>query len=115
MLDYENITDAYLSAVKRYLKITWSDTETDNEIWMKMCRAEYVLNDKLGAEFDYFSAPCLEQSLYLSYMLYAWNNCESDFDEAYKNDILQIRAANLVNSITASSSSDDDDEDENEA
>lgn len=92
MLSYESVETEYLNTVKRKLKVTWSDDVTDAEIWDLICRAEYALNAKLGAEIDYFSAPSWEQSLFVNYVLYMWNNCENDFDSAYQNDILQIRA-----------------------
>ena len=92
MLDASVVASDYLDIVKRHLKVTWTDTTTNAQLWELMCRAEYALNAKLGAEIDYFSAPSWAQSVYLNYLLYCWNNCESDFDTAYANDIQQIRA-----------------------
>ena len=111
MLDATTITTDYLDAAKRHLKITWSDDVTDQEVWEKMCRAEYVLNAKIGAEIDYFSAPSWEQSVYFNYLLYMWNNCESDFDAAYANDILQLRA---LYALAEDEEEEDDSEEEEE-
>ena len=107
MLDYSSIDYDALEMVKRALKITWADAQTDGEIWARMCRAEYTLNAKLGAETDYFSAPSWEQMLFLNYMLYAWNNCENEFDAAYQNDILQVRQKNELADMEEDDESDE--------
>ena len=108
MLDATTIATDYLDAAKRHLKITWSNDVTDQEVWEKMCRAEYVLNAKIGAEIDYFSAPNWEQSVLLNYVLYMWNNCESDFDAAYYNDLQQLRALYALASEDDEEDSDDE-------
>ena len=108
MLNVGRIVPDYLDIVKRHLKITWSDIITDDEIWEKTCRAERILNAKIGAEIDYFSAPNWEQSVLLNYVLYMWNNCESDFDVAYYNDLQQLRT------LYALESDDEEDSDDEE-
>lgn len=89
MLTSKNVR-GYLGAVKRHLNITWRDPKTDSKIIDMMFDAEAALNHKLGAAIDYF-APGQERSLYMAYMLYAWNESLNDFDSAYRAEILQIR------------------------
>lgn len=86
----ENNVRSYLDPVKRHLNITWRDTDTESKLIDQMLDAEVALNHKLGAEVDYF-VPGPERRLYLNYMLYSWNNCLEQFDEAYTAEILQIR------------------------
>ena len=82
--------NGYLKEVKRHLNITWEDDDTDKKLIEQMLDAEYALNHKLGAEADYFSAG-QERRLYLSYMLYSWNDCLDEFDRAYMGEIYQLR------------------------
>lgn len=89
MLTSENVR-SYLDPVKRHLNITWRDTDTESKLIDQMLDAEVALNHKLGAEINYF-VPGQERRLYLDYMLYSWNNCLEQFDEAYTAEILQIR------------------------
>lgn len=79
-----------LNLVKRHLHISWSDDDTDLSLLEKMASAELAINYKLGAECD-ITAPGQIQELYLNYMLYSWNNCLDEFDDAYRKEILQIR------------------------
>lgn len=79
-----------LDSVKRHLNITWEDDDTDEKLIEQMLDAEIALNHKLGAEADYFSAG-QERRLYLAYMLYSWNDCLDEFDQAYMNEIYQLR------------------------
>lgn len=80
----------HLDEVKRHLNITWHDAKTDKKIIDTMYDAEVALNHKLGATIDYFK-PGQERSLYMAYMLYAWNECLNEFDSAYRAEIMQIR------------------------
>lgn len=79
-----------LDPVKRHLNITWSDTDTEARLIDQMRDAEVSLNHKLGATIDYFT-PGPERRLYMAYMLYSWNDCLDEFDEAYRAELLQIR------------------------
>lgn len=76
--------------VKRHLNITWSDDDTDSKVIDKMADAEQSLNYLLGAECDFFS-PGMERQLFLNYMLYSWNDCLNEFENAYCSEILKIR------------------------
>lgn len=89
MLTEANVR-SYIDPVKRFLHITWNDTDTELELIDQMLDAEVALNHKLGAEINYF-VPGAEHRLYLAYMAYSWNKCLEQFDEAYRAEILQIR------------------------
>lgn len=90
MAQVTNITDENLLAIKRHLKITWNDEDTNNDVKDKMLDAIDKLNDLLGAEPDYFS-PGSARELFKNYMLYAWNDCLNEFNSAYRDDILRVR------------------------
>lgn len=114
MLDVTTIDYTRLDMVKRVLRVTWEDEDTDWLIWEKMCRAEYILNRKLGGEYDYFSEPGILQHLYTSFMLYSWNDCESQWDDAYQNDILQWRAIEMVRQAEAEEEAEEEEAEDEE-
>lgn len=95
MLNRDNMPADCLKQVKRHLNITWSDSDTDDKIIDMMMDAEVELNHILGAEGNYF-APGMQRRLYLNYMLYAWNECLNEFEDAYRKEILRIRHYNRV-------------------
>lgn len=81
------------------LNITWSDADTDRYITNIMNSAIITLTNKLGINdnnFD-FSAVGQENNILLSYCLYVYNHEESNFDDNYYNELLQIRQKNLTN------------------
>ena len=43
-----------------------------------------------------YSAPGQARQLFLNLLLYAWNDSQDQFEEAYKSDILTIRHMNEV-------------------
>ena len=90
MLDRNNLPQSLVDQVKRYLNITWTDTDTESKVIDMMLDAEIALNHKLGAEVNYL-APGQERRLYLDYCSYAYNQCLNEFDGAYRAEILQIR------------------------
>lgn len=83
--DLENI-------VKGKLRITWEDPKTNAEVKSIINNAIVTLTHKLGAgkKID-FSAAGPERELFCNYCMYAYNNCLNEFDEAYANEISQIR------------------------
>ena len=85
MLNRDNMPADCLKQVKRHLNITWSDSDTDDKI----------IDIILGAEGNYF-APGMQRRLFLNYMLYAWNDCLNEFEDAYRKEILRIRHYNRV-------------------
>lgn len=91
MMDINNMPQTAVAQVKRHLNITWTDSDTDAKVIDMMLDAEAALNHKLGAVIDYLGTVSAERRLYLNYMLYAWNDCLNEFDNAYRAEILQIR------------------------
>ena len=90
MMDRNHMPQALVDQVKRYLNITWTDSDTEAKVIDMMLDAEIALNHKLGAAVDYL-APGQERRLYLAYCSYAWNDCLNEFDAAYRPEIIQIR------------------------
>ena len=84
------MSEAMTARIKRELRITWNDEETDASIREIIADAEIALNHKLGAECDY-EAPGPIRRLFVNYCIYAYNNCLNEFDSAYMNEIYQIR------------------------
>ena len=87
-----------IDQVKRKLNITWSDEETDKRVNDIIASAVPILKHKLGiADADYdFSAPGLENLLFLAYCMYEWNHAANEFDANYANELAQCRAIREV-------------------
>lgn len=86
-----------LPLVKRALNITWKSEETDSRLTDLIADAVPTLRFKLGApeEFD-FSAPSPARNLLLTYCRYGYNGMAEQFDDAYAQDLMSVRAAFLV-------------------
>ena len=83
-----------IEQVRRKLNITWNDEETDKRINDIIASAVLVLKHKLGiadADFD-FSAPGLENLLFLAYCLYEWNHAAHEFDEKWCSGLYYYRS-----------------------
>ena len=89
------VTEALTSQVKRKLNITWQDADTDARVAEIINSAIPYLIHKLGIsedEFD-FSAPGVENTLFLACCLYEWNHATMDeFEENYHGTIANVRA-----------------------
>lgn len=80
-------------SVKGKLKITWEDEDTNKRVDQIVADAVKTLNFKLGIKEG--DAPYAEEgqerTLFLNYCMYEWNNSVEEFDERYRNEIMQIR------------------------
>lgn len=77
--------------LKIELRITWDIEATNTELNNIINNAEGYLNHLLGAGIDY-TASGIENMLFMAYCEYIWNDCESEFEDAYMRDILRCRA-----------------------
>lgn len=84
-----------LDRVKRKLKISWSDDDTDIELADMIEDTELDMNQLLGAEIDY-SAPGPARDLFLNYCLYKHNGCVDEFKKVYLADIITCQNQLLV-------------------
>lgn len=84
------MTDELLKTVKNHLSITWTDDETEERVKSIVEDAEDALNHKLGASVDYESGGQARR-LFLAFCLYLYNDCEEEFDGAYREEINQVR------------------------
>lgn len=109
MMDSEN-KEVLLEDVKRNLKITWSNENTEKELSVMIDDAEIYMNHLLGAEIDY-SAPGMFHKLFLNYAMYSYNHCENEFEEAYQKDI--IRCQNYIEVMNYREECSDDEEETN--
>ena len=82
--------ETLLAMLKNELFITWEDTDTDLKLARIISNAIPTLNHKLGANIDY-TVEGQEQELFIAYCVYAYNGRLNQFDEAYRNNIAQIR------------------------
>lgn len=84
-----------LERVKRKLKVSWSDDDTDIELADMIEDTKVDLNQLLGAEIDY-SAPGPARDLFLNYCLYKYNGCGDEFKNVYLADIITYQNQLLV-------------------
>lgn len=88
------VTDKLIELVKRELKITWTDTDTDAEVEALVSDAVPALAFKLGirdADIN-FETPGQERRLFLNYCHYIYDDMPEEFDGAYLSEILQLRS-----------------------
>lgn len=84
--------DKLLEILKRKLKITWDDNDTNNRINDILKSAMSIMMFKLGmGDKKNFESAGLEQNLLINYCMYEWNNCVNEFDKNYFNEIMQCR------------------------
>lgn len=84
--------DILLDAAKRKLNITWYDVETEQRVSDILETAIPTMRHKLGVPDDFdWTTPGQELNLLLSWVLYEWNHASGEFDDNYRNDILQAR------------------------
>ncbi|MFI3210908.1 MAG: hypothetical protein R3Y64_07655 [Peptostreptococcaceae bacterium] len=79
-----------LEELKLKLNITWDDEDTYSKLNTIIIDSIDILNYKLGSNID-FMQNGMEHSLFLNYCMYAFNNCEAEFDSNYKSEIMQLR------------------------
>lgn len=82
--------ETLLEILLNELYITWEDEETIKKLQRIIMNAIPTMNFKLGGEIDY-SEDGIEQNLFINYCVYVYNNCANEFDNAYFNEIMQIR------------------------
>lgn len=87
----DNVKETLLKKLKVKLRITWNNQKTNEELSDLIDDAEQYMNHLLGAELDY-SAPGIMRTLFLNYASYRWNNCEEDFENAYRKEIIKAQA-----------------------
>lgn len=85
--------ETLVKEVKRELKITWEDEDTNSEIEALVSDAIPALAHKLGIKNEdiKFEEPGQEHRLFLDYCRYARSGYLNEFDAAYRGEIYQIR------------------------
>ena len=84
------MNDTLIELLRNELYITWEDDETEVKLQRIVKNGNKARDYKLGGNINYNEAG-LEQELLLAYCVYAYNGCLNEFDEAYQNNIMQIR------------------------
>lgn len=79
--------------VRRKLRVSYEDDETDERITEIMDQADFDLRSMLGISDPRFTFedPGPEQSLFLSYCFYEWNDALDDFAVSFEAKIAQVR------------------------
>lgn len=86
---------ALLTAVKSYLQITWTDTDTDNRLTLLIQAAAAYLDSKLGEPGDY-TVPGYPRTLLLEYVRYARDGASDVFENNYRAMILAMQHERMV-------------------
>lgn len=96
--------DKLIEQVKRKCNITWEDEETTSRLNDIINSAIPDLSHKLGItdnNFD-FSVAGTENTLFLAYCFYDWNNVLNEFEDNYSKMIAQVRNKYAVELYLAS-------------
>jgi len=78
-----------LVEVKRYLGITWNDTDTDSNLSEFISNGKEYLNEIAGTELN-FSENGLAKSLLKDYVRYAYNHSLEMFETNFKRLLLKL-------------------------
>lgn len=89
-------TSSLIEQVKNYINITWSDSDTDKKIQNLVEDAIPAMNHKLGVRSVNYDEAGQERRLFLNYCLYLYNGVANEFDDAYRDEINQIREKYIV-------------------
>lgn len=84
---------ALADMVRRKLRVSYEDGETDERIAEIMDQADSDLRSMLGITEPWFTfeEPGPEQALFLSYCFYEWNDAVDDFEVNFERKIAQVR------------------------
>ena len=81
---------ALLAAVRNYLDITWTDSETDTKLTGIITRGKAYLDLKAGSALVY-TAEDLPRQLLFDYCLYARSNALDEFEVNYLSMLLTLQ------------------------
>ena len=87
---------ALLAAVKNYLQVTWTDTETDNRLTLMIQAGQAYLDSKLGETGDY-TVPGYPRTLLFEFVRYARDGATDVFENNYRAMILAMQHERMVN------------------
>lgn len=86
---------ALLAAVKSYLQITWTDTDTDNRLTLLIQAGAAYIDNKLGETGDY-TIPGYPRTLLFEYVRYARDGASDVFENNYRSMILAMQHERMV-------------------
>jgi len=89
-----------LSDVKNYLDITWNDEATDKKLTGIINRGKSYLQNIAGSFSIDFAVECSERSLLFDYCRYARSNAIEMFESNFKSQLIGLRLAHKVSSVT---------------
>ena len=84
-----------LAAAKNYMDITWQDESTDSKMSGIIARGKARLQKVAGSALT-FSVESPETALLLDYCLYAWSQALSEWESAYKSELIALRIQTLA-------------------
>jgi Phage QLRG family, putative DNA packaging. len=97
---------ALLAAVKNYLQISWTDTDTDTRIGELIDAGKAYLCSKMGEENrGQFDAPGFPRTLLFEYVRYARDGALDVFENNYRAMILAMGHERMVNAYAISEES----------
>ena len=94
---------ALLAAVKNYLQISWTDTDTDTRIGELIAAGETYLISKMGAgRLGDFDVPGFPRTLLFEYVRYARDGALDVFENNYRSMILAMGHERMVDAYAIS-------------
>lgn len=92
--------DELLNEVKRYLRITWQDTETDNNLTGIIKRGMARLQEIAGAPLD-FTVEDQPRALLFDYCRYANSHALEMFERNFQAELVSLNIKYQVASMLA--------------
>ena len=97
---------ALLAAVKNYLQISWTDTDTDTRIGELIDAGEAYIENKMGEQArGIFDDPGFPRTLLFEYVRYARDGALDVFENNYRAMILAAQHERMVTAYVSDSES----------
>ena len=81
----DEVLQGLIAEVKTFLKITWSDERTDNEVKTLVKEADHYLKEKVGVEEISYTNDLSAKSILKEYCRYVYNYSLEYFEENFKS------------------------------
>lgn len=91
----EQLPEGLLTAVKGYLRITWTDTATDTNLTGMINRGMARLQEIAGATLD-FTLENMPRSLLFDYVRYANSQALEAYEKNFASELMSLHLKSLV-------------------
>lgn len=98
------LPDGLLAAVRNYLDVTWTDSDTDTKLTGIIARGMAYLDRVAGENLTYIDETEHRQLL-MDYCRYTYGNALAEFEPAYQSELLALQMRKEAERYAAEQSS----------